>query len=65
MFFDFTFKDFHFIKLSSIWQLNQPFNDQCSHHIETSQLICSANQLTGLYMMGKLVVKGLNVHPAA
>ena len=35
------------------------FNDQWSHHIETSQLICSANQLTGLYMMGTLVVKGL------
>ena len=26
---------------------HKPFNDQCSHHIETSQ------QLTGLYMMGK------------
>ena len=35
------------------------FNDQCSHHIETSQLICRANQLTGFYMMGTLVVKGL------
>ena len=34
------------------------FNDQCSHHIETSQLICRANQLTGFYMMGTLVVKG-------
>ena len=29
------------------------------HHIETSQLICSANQLTGFYMMGTLVVKRL------
>ena len=36
-----------------------PFNDQCSHHIETSHLICSANQLTGFYMMGTLVVKRL------
>ena len=27
--------------------------------METSQLICSANQLTGFYMMGTLVVKGL------
>ena len=35
------------------------FNDQYSHHIETSQLICKANQLTGFYMMGTLVVKGL------
>ena len=37
----------------------KPFNDQCSHYIDTSQLICSANQLTGFYMMGTLVVKGL------
>ena len=34
-------------------------NDQCPSHIETSQLICSANQLTGFYMRGILVVKGL------
>ena len=38
----------------------QPFKDQCSHHTETSELICRANQLTGVYMMGTLVVKGLN-----
>ena len=36
-----------------------PFNDQCSHHIETSQLICFENQPTGFYMMRTLVVKGL------
>ena len=35
------------------------FNDQCSHHIETSQLICIANQLTGFYIIKTLVVKGL------
>ena len=29
------------------------------HHIEISQLICRANQLTGFYMMGTLVVKRL------
>ena len=34
-------------------------NDQCSHHIETSQLICTANQQADFYMMGTLVVKGL------
>ena len=28
-----------------------------SHYVETSQLICSANQLNGFYMMGTLVVK--------
>ena len=38
------------------------FNDQRSHHIEASQLICSANQLTGFYMMGTLVVKKINGH---
>ena len=46
------------------WDWSQvlwPFNDQCSHHLETSQLIFSANQLTGFYTMGKLVVKGLIV----
>ena len=39
--------------------LTHPFNNQCFHHIETNQLICTANQLTGFYMMGTLVVKGL------
>ena len=33
--------------------------DQCSHHIKTSQLICRVNQLTGFYMKGGLVGKGL------
>ena len=37
--------------------MSQPFNNQCSHHIETSPLICSTNQLTGFYIMGTLVVK--------
>ena len=32
------------------------FSDQCYYHIETSQLICRANQLTGFYMMGTLVL---------
>ena len=36
-------------------------NDQYSYHTETSQLICRANQRTGLYMMGTLVVKVLTV----
>ena len=34
-------------------------NDQYSHHIENSQLICRANQLTSFYIIGTLVVKGL------
>ena len=44
------------------WLIIQPnwlFNDQCSRHIETSQLICSSNQLTGRYVMGTFVVKVL------
>ena len=47
------------IPLAMLTGKTSPFNDQCSRHIETSQLICSANQLTGFYMMGTLVVKGL------
>ena len=38
-----------------------PSNGQCTHHIETSQLICSANELTGFYRIGSLVVKGLRI----
>ena len=34
---------------------------QCCHHIETSQLICYANQLTGFYMRATLVFNGLRV----
>ena len=37
----------------------QYINKQCSRHTETSQLICSANQLTGFYMARTWVVKGL------
>ena len=36
------------------------FNEQFSHHIETSLLICRANQLTVFYMIGALVFKELN-----
>ena len=38
---------------------HEPFNGQCPSGIETSQLICSANQLTGFYVRGTLIVKGL------
>ena len=40
---------------------SKTFNNQCAHPIETNQVIWSANQLTGFYMMGRLVVKGLNM----
>ena len=35
------------------------FNGQCPSHIETSQLICRTNQLSGFYVRGTLTVKGL------
>ena len=44
---------------SYCWYFFLTFNDQCSHH--TSQLICSANQLTGFYMMRTLVVQGFKL----
>ena len=33
------------------------------HHIETSQLICSADQLTGFYIMTALAFNELIKHP--
>ena len=33
------------------------FNYQYFQHIETSQLVCSANQMTYFYMMQTLVIK--------
>ena len=35
---------------------------QSCHHIETSQLICSANQLVGFYMMATLAFNALITH---
>ena len=51
-----------YVGTSSIFNLFYPFNDKCSYYIETSQVICSAIQLTGFYMMGTLVVKRLIVY---
>ena len=34
---------------------------QSYHHIETSQLICSADQLTGFYIMTALAFNELNI----
>ena len=31
-----------------------PLTTNVPHHIETSQLICNANQLTGSYMIGNV-----------
>ena len=38
---------------------NQHMIDQFLHYIETSQLICGANHLTGFYVIGTLVVIGV------
>ena len=45
-----------------MYNFHYSFNNQCSHHIETSQLICRANQQTGFYMIGTLVIKGLTLN---
>ena len=37
----------------------EPIKCQCCPHIETSQLICSANQLTTFYMRATLTFNGL------
>ena len=58
IFYLFTLVRFQVLVVKTFFRL--PFNDQCSHHIETSQLICSSNQLTGFYIMGTLVAKRLS-----
>ena len=35
------------------------FHDRGSYHIETSPLLCSANQWTGFYMKGTSVMKDI------
>ena len=35
-------------------KLVKPVPTNVPHHIETSQLICNANQLVGFYMMGNI-----------
>ena len=37
-----------------------PLNAKCCPHIETSQLICKANQLTRFYVRATLVFNGLS-----
>ena len=36
----------------------EPIKCQCCHHKETSQLICTASQLTGFYMRARLRLMG-------
>ena len=36
-------------------RLINPLTTNVPYHIETGQLICNTNQLTGFYMMGNVV----------
>ena len=42
--------------------LFNPLNTSVCPHIETSQLICRANQLTGFYMRATLAFNGLTYY---
>ena len=42
--------------------VTEPFHDAGCYHIETSPLICSANQWTDFYVITALVMKGLNYY---
>ena len=67
-------KRYFYILTKTIPRRNVPFTKliklQSYHHIETSQLICSAIQLTGFYMMATLrfnelsrIIYPQNCHP--
>ena len=43
-----------------LYSMFKQLTTNAPHHIETSQMICSANQLTGFLWWGTLVVNGLN-----
>ena len=45
--------------LACLFQLVWPIKCQCCPHIETSQLICTANQSTGFYMRATMTLNGL------
>ena len=41
--------------------VDKPIKCQCCPHVETGQLICPANQLTGFYMSATLAFNGLTL----
>ena len=49
----------YFLKLINPLKFAKPIKCQCCPHIETSQLICTANQLAGFYMRITLALNGL------
>ena len=64
-----TCKWVYFIKNLNTWFVVKgilarfyPIKHQCCPHIEISQLICYANQLTGFYMRATLAFNGLISH---
>ena len=50
-----------FVNLGNLNVFTKLTTDVFRLHIETIQRICSANQLTGFYMKGLLVVIGLTI----
>ena len=52
-------RDYLQISPSNFSEFN-PLNANCYPHIETSQLICIANQLTRFYVRATLVFSGLS-----
>ena len=50
-----TLKDSHKVRNQLVCSAEYwPFSGKCSYHIETSELICSVNQLAGFYIMETL-----------
>ena len=52
--------DFFYQIVGDFKYLDEPIKCQCCRHIETSQLICIANQLTGFYMRATSALNGLS-----
>ena len=44
-------------KTNYIWKMGSTIKNQCSRHLETNQLICYADQLTGVKMVNAKYVK--------
>ena len=48
------------LQINEICKTAKLFHDRGRYHIETSPLICSANQWTGFYMIETTVMNDLN-----
>ena len=46
-------QDFH-QRSQLVLRPTNPLTTNVPHHVETSQLICNANELTGYYMLGSI-----------